>query len=271
MPEHLFEHVFVPKELRPQLDELFEIYNEFIDNSNKELLLDFLRVDIERYKKMLLGFKKYGSWNPDCCVRDMAPGDFSEELVDAANYAAMQIVKVRRSCPDGGGTPRNWAKPGIRAAPGHVPLRVIRGQEAIAASQEPPKQFYVGDAGVDLVIIKDVIIFPFCVKNIRHDIRIEIPPGYWLGIRGCSSTVFKRRLSVYHCTIDNSFKGELSTSVYNPTFLPRRLRRGDRISQVVLYPLIPPEINTTDDDKQTWKVSERPHKERGEAGFGSTR
>lgn len=257
------------------LNQILKDVSELSEMLDESTLVSLLTVDRMRWNKMKVGTKKYGAWNPETCVRDLLPGDLSEELVDAMNYHAMQLAKVwakHEGAPDVlGGTPENWTKAGLRAAPGHVPLRIRRGHRARSTSPESPRQFYVGDAGVDLVVLEDVWVMPGQYRDLSHDVYIDIPPGYWLEVRGCSSTNFRHRLQVAHGTIDNTYDGEIKTAVYNPGWIPRKVRRGDRISQVVLVPLIPPEIQTSDDGGDSWSVSDRPHETRGSKGFGSTR
>jgi dUTP pyrophosphatase len=126
---------------------------------------------------------------------------------------------------------------------------------------EEPSRHYEGDAGFDLVCSRGCTIPPHGFAQIPTNIRIALPHGTWAMIVGRSSTFFKRQLLVQQAIIDNGWRGPIWSVVYNMCDKPITVRRGERISQLILFELIVPEVK---------RVEALPASDRGENGFGST-
>lgn len=125
---------------------------------------------------------------------------------------------------------------------------------------EAPKKD--GDAGYDMVIGDDAVIpaknaLPI---NLRTYTKVKIPCGLAAYIMPRSSAN-KIGLRVQQAVIDEGYTGELFTFVYNDTDNDIILKKGDKMSQFVLFPRFCPPISVVD---------KLPETQRGESGFGST-
>jgi dUTP pyrophosphatase len=129
-----------------------------------------------------------------------------------------------------------------------------------------PKRATDGSAGYDLFA---------CI-----DEPVVIPPGEWRAIptgvalgmedSGVAAFIFARSgLAVKHgltlvnsvAVIDSDYRGELMTSIINNGGEPYTVAPGDRFAQLVLMPVLTPELV---------EVEELSDTARGTGGFGST-
>lgn len=124
-----------------------------------------------------------------------------------------------------------------------------------------PTRSYEGDAGFDLYCSRDMTIAPGDYVDIPTSVSVALPKGYWALVTGRSSAWRKRGLLVIDGVIDNGYRGELFSAVYNPSSKHVGVNEGERLAQMILLP--------------TWsgrlqQVDELPASERGSNGFGST-
>ncbi len=124
-----------------------------------------------------------------------------------------------------------------------------------------PSKGYSDDAGLDLYCLRSKIIWPFCTADMDTGFDIKVPDGHWGTIKSRSSTFKLRRLVVFEGVIDPGYTGMLSVLVWNPTFIPKIVRSGDRLGQLLIHKHI--ECVTT-------IVNNMPQTSRGTKGFGST-
>lgn len=145
------------------------------------------------------------------------------------------------------------------ALPGdnELPLRWAGAQE------HRPVRYYSGDAGFDLICSEGTKIGYKAFVDVPCGISIEQPPGVWSLIIGRSSTLRKRQLMVAPGIIDNGWRGPLWAGVWNLGEHPTTVEEGDRIAQLIPFPLIAAGL-TLD------RVEVLSETDRGEEGFGST-
>lgn len=124
-----------------------------------------------------------------------------------------------------------------------------------------PTRHYGGDAGYDLYVSRTVTVEPGLWVNIPTNTAVALPVGCWALIMGRSSTFHTKRLIVNPGIIDNGWRGELFSAVYNPTKSAVVVRRGERVTQLIVMQLTTPMIQ---------RVGKLREGDRGEAGFGST-
>jgi len=117
------------------------------------------------------------------------------------------------------------------------------------------------DSGADLVVLDDVMMSPGVPTLIRHGFSIGIPPTLEGQIRSRSSTLGRHGLLVHFGTIDSGYRGEVCTLATNMATDTICLRKGEKISQLVLAPVLIPVFVV---------VAELDETERGAGGFGST-
>jgi len=91
-----------------------------------------------------------------------------------------------------------------------------------------------------------------------------IQPGYWFRIEGRSGLGFKHGISPHFGIIDNGYRGDLAVKLYNFTDVDYNVSIGDRIAQIVVYPLIDANMSFS-----AFSISDSVS-DRGDGGFGST-
>ncbi len=128
----------------------------------------------------------------------------------------------------------------------------------------PPRYALPGDAGADLSLAEDVELAPFQRALVGTGVAVAIPEGYAGFVHPRSGLAHRVGLSLVNApgTIDAGYRGEIKVNLINldPT-TPLTLRRGDRIAQLVVQPVV---------RARFVPVAELPGSERGHAGHGST-
>jgi dUTP pyrophosphatase len=127
------------------------------------------------------------------------------------------------------------------------------------AGPHPPK--YPGDCGYDLECSQDVEVPPGQFRDIPTGLRIQLPAGCWGMITGRSSTIRNRKILVVQGIIDGGYRGDVFAAVWNLGGQTAWVKEGERLAQLILFPLITP---------PTLRVSELGHSSRGTEAFGST-
>jgi dUTP pyrophosphatase len=125
-----------------------------------------------------------------------------------------------------------------------------------------PKKAHASDAGFDLALPTDCIVTPYTLQQIDLSIALHIPPGWYGQIFGRSS-VFRRGLSVHPGVIDADYRGAIQLLVYNHLSVEQRLRRGDRLAQLLFLPVPAVQIVEVAPDRLGCTL-------RGAGGVGST-
>ena len=122
-----------------------------------------------------------------------------------------------------------------------------------------PTRAHKTDAGLDLYAKKGGIIFPFCRKTFDTGVHAEIPENY-VGLVTSKSGMMARGITS-RGTIDSGYTGSIKAVLFNHSFRFVRIKKHQKITQLVLLPIITPELELVD------KLGET---ERGGNGFGST-
>ena len=128
---------------------------------------------------------------------------------------------------------------------------------------ELPAYATEGAAGMDVVAAEDVTLAPGGRHAVATGLAIAIPPGFEIQVRPRSGLALKHGISVPNTpgTIDSDYRGELKVILINHGAAPFEVRRGDRIAQLVIAPVV----------RACWlKVDELDETARGAGGFGST-
>ena len=110
-----------------------------------------------------------------------------------------------------------------------------------------PKYATSGSSGMDLCadVEGEVTILPGEIKLISSGIYISIPQGYEAEIRPRSGLALKHGISLVNTpgTIDSDYRGLLSLIMINHGKDIFKVRRGDRIAQMVIKEVIRAEID----------------------------
>ncbi len=122
-----------------------------------------------------------------------------------------------------------------------------------------------GSAGMDLhaAVKEEVILMPGERRLIPTGIRIALPHGYEAQIRPRSGLAVKHGIGMPNSpgTIDSDYRGEICVILINWGQEPFRIKRGDRIAQMIVAPVY----------RVLWEpVAVLPQSERGPGGFGHT-
>lgn len=116
------------------------------------------------------------------------------------------------------------------------------------------------DTGLDLYCNETVCIPPHSCKLVGTGIAVQPTPDYFTVITSRSSA-YKRGLQVNVGIVDTGYRGELKIQVVNITDNPVTVRKGDRVAQLLVIPLVLPQVEIVDSLNET---------NRGSDGFGSS-
>lgn len=124
----------------------------------------------------------------------------------------------------------------------------------------------VGDTGYDLVAVEDTLIPRGSSDVVPVGLTLaDISPGYWIRIEPRSGLGFKHSIQPHLGVIDNGYRGDLGVKLYNfssdSNIDGYQVKKGDKIAQLVIYPLIQPQFSFSDEVSET---------SRGDKGFGSS-
>lgn len=117
-----------------------------------------------------------------------------------------------------------------------------------------------GSAGADCFSRVDAVIKSRETKVIPLGFAVEIPEGYEMQIRPRSGLGTKGKQGLFG-TIDSDYRGEVAAVLYNSSDEEFVVKKGDRIAQCLIAPVIYASFNAVDELSKT---------ERGNGGFGST-
>lgn len=124
-----------------------------------------------------------------------------------------------------------------------------------------PTRAHADDAGLDLYSRENRVIYPHSSATFDIGVHVEIPRGYVGMIKSKSGLNVKYGLTS-EGVIDCGFKGSMRVKLYNHSSEAYTVAAGDKISQLVIMPIIAPELELVKDfGTET---------ERGNNGFGST-
>ena len=121
-----------------------------------------------------------------------------------------------------------------------------------------------GDAGADLYSRIDLELAPGERAMVPTGIAIALEPGYVALVHPRSGRAAKEGLGMVNApgTVDAGYRGELQVILINQDSMnPISIKRGERIAQLVIQPVIRAELI---------EVESLPGTNRGVGGFGST-
>lgn len=120
-------------------------------------------------------------------------------------------------------------------------------------------------SGLDLLaaIKEDIILKPLERLLVPTGISIELPVGFEAQVRSRSGLAIKHGICCLNSpgTIDADYRGEIKVILINLGSLGFTIKRGDRIAQLVIAPIVKAQL------KEVQFLSET---KRGEGGFGHT-
>jgi dUTP pyrophosphatase len=128
-----------------------------------------------------------------------------------------------------------------------------------------PTYMTIEAAGADAeaAVLEQVIVGPGDVALIPLGFEIAIPRGYEGQLRPRSGLAAAHKVTILNspATIDSDYRGEVSVLLINHGAQPFHVRRGQRIAQLVVCPVVTARFRATE---------ELPPSQRSGSGFGST-
>ena len=123
-----------------------------------------------------------------------------------------------------------------------------------------PTRAHDTDAGLDLYAAKDATVNEYSSVLFDTGVHVQLPPNTAGMIKS------KSGLNVHHGitsegVVDVGYTGSICVKLYNHSGVPYEVKRGDKISQLVIVPVVIPPIVVVDELEES---------ERGNNGFGST-
>jgi dUTP pyrophosphatase len=123
-----------------------------------------------------------------------------------------------------------------------------------------PKYAHPGDVGLDLFAMEDTIILPGGHCSFFHGFALEFPVGYAAIVKDKSSFALAGMHTVGG-VFDAGYRGEYNTRLVNLSDKPFTIEKGDKVSQLVIYPVAIAELEEVEELSET---------SRGTGAFGST-
>lgn len=126
-----------------------------------------------------------------------------------------------------------------------------------------PMRAHACDAGLDLVCAEDLTLKPNEVVLAPTGIAVAIPEGYVGLLFPRSGMASKKRITLANSVgvIDAGYRGEIKAALVNESGSIVHIDANTRIAQLVISPIVTPEINIVKDLDET---------DRGAGGFGSS-
>ena len=126
-----------------------------------------------------------------------------------------------------------------------------------------PRFAHPDDSGMDVCACEDLVLAPGARAKVPLGLAFQPPPGTEIQLRPRSGLALRSGISMVNtpATIDEGYRGEVCAILINHGSEPFRVEKGMRVAQIVVCPVLRPEIVESDALDGT---------ARGAGGFGST-
>ena len=116
---------------------------------------------------------------------------------------------------------------------------------------------------MDVCACEDLVLAPGARAKVPLGLAFQPPPGTEIQLRPRSGLALRSGISMVNtpATIDEGYRGEVCAILINHGDEPFHVEKGMRVAQIVVCPVLRPEIVETDALDGT---------ARGAGGFGST-
>lgn len=126
-----------------------------------------------------------------------------------------------------------------------------------------PTRAHETDAGLDIYTPIELYVPEHGSAVVDTGVHVEIPE-HCAGILKSKSGLNVKADLTTTGTIDEGYTGSIVVKIYNHGDVPRRIKAGQKVSQLVVIPVCFPDLEIVDDLREFKKT------ERGSNGFGST-
>lgn len=123
-----------------------------------------------------------------------------------------------------------------------------------------PTRAHETDAGLDLFTPDDFTVPAKGSEVVDTGVHLAIPVGYVGFVKSKSGLMVKQDITT-DGTVDAGYTGSIKVKLFNHGYDDKHFFRGQKIAQLVILPIITPELDLVSDLEET---------ERGTNGFGST-
>ncbi|MCR4280396.1 MAG: dUTP diphosphatase [Candidatus Komeilibacteria bacterium] len=124
-----------------------------------------------------------------------------------------------------------------------------------------PQYKRAGDIALDIYSCETKTVAAGQRTIISTGIAVAIPIGYGGLIWDRSGLAANYGLTILAGVIDSNYRGEIMIVLFNTTDQDYKVQKDDRVAQMIIQPIVNPDIVPVDDLDST---------ERGEARFAST-
>lgn len=133
-------------------------------------------------------------------------------------------------------------------------IKVVLDEGAILPTRAHPT-----DAGLDLYAKERCVVWARGGTKLDTGVHIQIPEGY-VGLITSKSGLMGKEITC-RGTIDSGYTGSIKAVLFNHGSINYIVEKGQKITQLVIVPIITPEPELVDSLEET---------DRGDGGFGST-
>lgn len=126
-------------------------------------------------------------------------------------------------------------------------------------SARMPTRAHDTDAGLDLYAMEAATIPPRGITTFDTGVHVSIPAGY-VGFLTSKSGLMAKGITS-RGTIDSGYTGSIRAVLFNHRKNDVHIERGQKITQLVIVPILTPDLELTESMEET---------ERGSGGFGSS-
>lgn len=136
----------------------------------------------------------------------------------------------------------------------YLPVKKLSSDATLPTRNNPD------DAGLDLYASEDKEIKDQCGEMIKTDIAIALPVNT-VGMICDRSGMGKKGFKVHGGIVDVAYRGSVNVILWNHSGQTQTIKKGDRIGQLLVIPLLFPEVKEVESLDET---------SRGDKGFGSS-
>jgi dUTP pyrophosphatase len=124
-----------------------------------------------------------------------------------------------------------------------------------------PNYAHRGDAGMDLFSLEDYTLNPGERKIFFLGFALEFPEGYVAIVKDKGGPPKNGGIHTMGGVFDTEYRGEYNVNLINLGNEPYKIVKGQKIAQLIIYPIILAELEEVDNLSES---------SRGEGRFGST-
>ena len=123
-----------------------------------------------------------------------------------------------------------------------------------------PQRMHSNDAGLDIYSPDNVIVSAMDSAVIDTGVHVAVPHGYVGFLKSRSGLNINHGITS-EGVIDAGYTGSIKVKLYNHSGEDYLVKRGDKITQLVILPMLRPHVSLVEELEPT---------DRGDNGFGST-